>query len=191
MSINGINGGDKVPEGYTRITVKDKDSGKSFVIDFVNARIKGNQASWTIKDGVLYDKNGKSVKDNILEVTKYQAALIKAADSYGDDKINERDLNGAGYADAARRELDNVKSDFRLDKWDTGSIPDDKNGGWKTNYVDAADAYESGIFEADVINNKGEKGHLEIDIRTPEQIARQQKQPTVANEEKRWWQFWK
>ena len=164
-----INGSDGVPGGkkYTPITVKDKDSGNSFVINFANAKIEGNENSWTIKDGKLYDKNGKTIQDNILEVTRYQAALIKAAaqgDDYNKDNyLNEYDLNGAAYADAAKAELQKAKSEYKLDKWDTGEVPDEK-GGWKTEYVDAADAYEHGVIEADVVNNKGEKGHLKISL---------------------------
>ena len=50
MTINEVNGAGQPQNGYTKVTVKDKDSGESFVIDFRNARVKGNVAEWTIKD---------------------------------------------------------------------------------------------------------------------------------------------
>ena len=187
--VNGVNGPQDRP-GYTRVTVKDKDSNTSFVINFKNARVTGNEAKWEIRDGVLYDKNGKPVEDNIMEVTRYQAALIRAA--AGDDTLDENDLCGANYANAAKDELAKSKSEFRLDVWDTGANYDD-NGNIKTFEVPAADASEAGVFEADVVNNDGEKGHLTIDIRTPEQLAAEQRHVEEAQklyEHKPWWKFW-
>ena len=47
MTINEVNGANQPQKGYTKVTVKDKDSGESFVIDFRNARVKGNCLLYT------------------------------------------------------------------------------------------------------------------------------------------------
>lgn len=153
---------------YTKVTVKDKDSGRSFIINFKNAKVTGNQAEWTIKDGLVYDKNGKTIQDNIMEVTRYQAALIQAAaenSEKGDKFIDEYDLNGAGYAYNAEKALQENKSQYKLDTFEVifGTEP---------KQIKSADATEHGVIYADVVNkdNEEEKGHLTIDIRTPEQL---------------------
>ena len=64
MTINEVNGAGQPQNGYTKVKVTDKDSGKSFVIDFKNAKVKGNEAEWTIKDGKVFDKAGKEVKSS-------------------------------------------------------------------------------------------------------------------------------
>lgn len=185
-------------DGYTPVKVKDKDSGKSFVINFKNARITGNESSWTIKDGKVYDKDGKTIEDNTLEVTRYQAALIEAAagNDYRGDKnyLDEEDLNGAGYADTAKEALQKAKSEYKLDQWTAGYVPG-QEGHPVPDIVPAADATEGGVIIADVINDKGDKGQLTIDIRTDEQLAEEQRLKEEAQKyfekaNKPWWKFW-
>lgn len=155
MTINEVNGAGQPQNGYTKVKVKDKDSGKSFVIDFKNAFVKGNQAEWTIKDGKVFDKDGKEVKNNELEVTRYQAALIKAA-AEGDEngkKLDTNDLVGGLYGEKADAELKKANSEYRVakDNYNNPGAP------WGD-----ADALEHGLIYANVENPKGQKGHLEI-----------------------------
>ncbi len=178
MTINEVNGAGQPKNGYTKVKVKDKDTGKSFVIDFKNATVKGNEAQWTIKDGKVLDKNGKEVKDNELEVTRYQAALIKAAaEGDGNGKVlDSNDLIGASYGKAAEEALQNAKSEYHVRK-DTMNDPSALFG--------EADAYEHGVIYADVENAKGERGHLEIEFEDAD------KQHASAPKEKAWYEFWK
>lgn len=179
MTINEVNGaGQTQKNGYTQVTVKDKDSGKSFVIDFKNARVKGNEAEWIVKDGKVYDKEGKEVKGNELEVTRYQAALIKAA-AEGDGngkRLDSNDLVGGLYGEKAEQELQNAKSEYHIAK-DTGNIPPAPWGD--------ADAYEHGLIHANVENAKGERGHLEIEF------LNEETQQAKVSENKAWYEFWK
>ncbi len=177
MTINEVNGAGQPQKGYTKVKVTDKDSGKSFVIDFKNAKVKGNEAEWTIKDGKVLDKNGKEVKDNELEVTRYQAALIKAAaDGDGNGKkLDSNDLVGSLYGKNAEAELQNAKSEFHVAK--------DKINDPPAQFGDA-DALEHGKIYANVENAKGEKGHLEI------QFLDDQAQ-TAQKNDKAWYEFWK
>lgn len=150
---------------YTPVKVKDKDTGETFVIQMVNSKIKGNKAEWTVKDGKVYDANGKTIQDNILEVTKYQAQIIKAAAAAGDtsspEKLNTYDIIGAGFADNAEKALQAAKSDY---------------------HITFADAFEGGQFYADVKNKQGNKGHLEITFLKDEPApAKEQPQKFV------WW----
>ena len=150
---------------YTPVKVKDKDSGETFVIQMVNSKIKGNKAEWTVKDGKVYDANGKTVQDNIVEVTKYQAQIIKAAAAAGDNanskKLNTYDLIGAGFADKAEKALQNAKSDY---------------------HITDADALEHGKIYADVKNKQGSQGHLEITfLKDAPAPAKEQQQEFV------WW----
>ena len=185
--------------GYTPVTVKNKDTQETFVINFKNAKVTGNEAEWTIRDGKVYDKNGKTIEDNVMEVTRYQAALIKAA-ARGDDFKGEHnfldrdDLNGATYAEVAKEELQKAKSEYKLDEMEIGYFPD-KNGKFVPEIVSAADATEAGIIFANVINDEGEKGRLRIDIRTDEELAEEQRLKEEAAEyfekqSKPWWKFW-
>lgn len=166
---------------YTPVKVKDKDSGENFIINFTNCKVQGNEASWTIKDGKVVDKNGKTVEDMTIEVTRYQAALIKAAasgDDYGDDAyLDDRDLIGAAYADNAKEALQEAKSEYKL-------VEDTVNnyGDGYTRY--SADALEYGEIFADVENAKGDKGKLNI-ILEPEYQP-----PKIEIESKPWWKFW-
>lgn len=169
-------------KGYTRVTVRNKDSKESFEINFKDGVVKGNVAEWTIKDGKVYDKNGKTIEDNVMEVTRYQAALIKAA--AGDDTLDEKDLNGANFEYAAKRELSIMGSRFTI-------TTDGMN-----------DATEGGIIYGRVVDEEtGERGGITIDIR-PEEAR--QKDAKRAEEEfkrqhptgfKKWWnifsQRWK
>ena len=185
--------------GYTPVTVKNKDTQETFVINFKNAKVTGNEAEWTIRDGKVYDKNGKTIEDNVMEVTRYQAALIKAA-ARGDDFKGEHnfldrdDLNGATYAEVAKEELQKAKSEYKLDEMEIGYFPDE-NGKFVPEIVPAADATEAGIIFANVINDEGEKGRLRIDIRTDEELAEEQRLKEEAAEyfekqSKPWWKFW-
>ena len=154
MGIDEVKGAG-LQQNNTRVKVKDKDSGKSFVINFTNSKVKGNKAEWTIKDGKVYDKDGKTLKENEIEVTKYQAALIKAA-AEGDGNgryLDSNDLIGASYAENAEKELQNVKSEYHIaeDNYNNPAPP-----------FGDADALEHGIIYANVENSKGERGHLEI-----------------------------
>lgn len=178
MTINEVNGAGKSQNGYTRVTVKDKDSGKSFVIDFKNAKVKGNEAEWTVKDGKVYDKDGKEVKGNELEVTKYQAALIKAA-AEGDGngkRLDSNDLVGSMFAQKAKNELQNAQSEYHIAK-DKKNIPPAPWGD--------ADAYEHGLIHANVENAKGERGHLSIELLNDE--TQQAAKPEI----KPWFKPWK
>lgn len=155
--VDEVQGVNQSQRSYTRVRVTDKDSKKSFVIDFANSKIKGNVAEWTIKDGKVYDKNGKTVKDNEIEVTKYQAALIKAA-AEGDGngkRLDSNDLVGAIYGEAAEAELQKAKSEYHVAK-DTYNNPPALFG--------VADAMEHGVIFAEVENAKGDKGHLKIQL---------------------------
>ncbi len=177
MTINEVNGAGQPQNGYTKVKVTDKDSGKSFVIDFKNAKVKGNEAEWTIKDGKVFDKAGKEVKDNELEVTRYQAALIKAAaEGDGDGKkLDSNDLVGGLYGEKAEAELQKANSEYHIAK-DKANYPPAPHGD--------ADALEHGKIYANVENAKGEKGHLEI------QFLNEEKAP-AKQEEKAWYEFWK
>ena len=157
MTINEVNGANQPNNGYTKVTVRDKDSKKSFVIDFANAHVKGNEAEWTIQNGKVYDKQGKEIKGNILEVTRYQAALIKAAaEGDGDGKkLDTNDLIGGLYGEKAEKELQNMNSEFHVAK-DNINYPAAPFGD--------ADALEHGLIYANVENAKGQKGHLEIQL---------------------------
>lgn len=130
---------------YTPVKVRDKDTGKTFVIQMVNAQIKGNKAKWTVKDGKVYDAQGNAIKDNVLEVTKYQAQILKAAAAAGEnansERLNDYDLVGGAFNEKAEKMLQSAKSDF---------------------HVTDAEALEHGKIYADVKNKKGETGHLEI-----------------------------
>jgi len=130
---------------YTSVRVKDKDSGKIFTIQMVNSEIKGNKAKWTIKDGQVYDSEGKTIRDRTIEVTRYQAQILKAAAEAGENantsKLNEYDLVGAAFQDKIKKSLAEGQSEYQ---------------------VTQADALEHGIIFADVENKKGETGHLEI-----------------------------
>ncbi len=186
INVNNIS--TSTPGDYTSVTVKNKNSGETFVIQFKDARIKGNEAEWTIKDGKVYDKYGKTIEDNILEVTRYQAALIKAAAKADGNEhvLDQWDLNGGIYADFAKKELQNAQSEYKLD---TITI----NGGKET--IPAADATEGGVIWADVINDKEETGSITIDIRTEEQLAEEQRRKEEAEkyfeqQRKPWWKFW-
>lgn len=179
MSINEVNGaGNSNNHGYTKVTVKDKDSGQSFVIDFKNAKIKGNEAEWTVKDGKVYGKDGKEIQGNELEVTKYQAALIKAAaGGDGDGKrLDTKDLVGGMYGELAEEELQKAKSEYHVAK-ETYNNP-------STSMGYDADALEHGKIYANVENAKGEKGHLEIQFMNDEQAQ-------AKTQEKAWYEFWK
>ena len=164
---------------YTPVTVRDKDSGKQIVINFSNCKIEGNEATWTIKDGKVIDKNGKTVEDMTIEVTRYQAALIEAA-AKGDDNgeyLDERDLIGASYADNAQEALQIAKSEYKLVEDNVNDYGDDRQ-----RY--SADALEHGEIFADVKNDKGETGKLNI-VLEPEYQA-----PKMDSDNKRWWNFW-
>ena len=151
---------------YTPVKVKDKDTGDTFVIQMVNAKIKGNQASWTIKDGKVYDSNGKAIQDNILEVTKYQAQIIKAAAAAGDganpERLNNYDLVGEIFASQAEKMLQNAKSEY---------------------HITDADALEHGVIYAGVQNKNGEKGRLEITFMSDK--PKPQEQNSFS-----WWKPW-
>lgn len=177
MTINEVNGAGQPQNGYTKVKVTDKDSGKSFVIDFKNAKVKGNQAEWTIKDGKVFDKNGNTVENNELEVTRYQAALIKAA-AEGDEngkKLDSKDLIGSMFGKRAEEELQKANSEYHIAK-DNMNDPAAQFGD--------ADAMEHGTIYANVVNAKGEKGHLEIQFLNEDQASTKQ-------EEKAWYEFWK
>jgi len=178
---------------YTPIKVKDKDSGKQFTINFKNAKVTGNEASWTIKDGVLCDKNGKPIKDNVMEVTRYQAAIIKAADSDGDSFIDEDDYTGGGFAYDITEELQEAKSEFKVPEYTYGYTygKDGELVPLKTYDAEAS----NGRFTAFVENSKGEKGKLIIDIRTEEDLQREaqrkaEQQKSIEDANKPWWKFW-
>lgn len=152
---------------YTPVTVRDKNSGNQFVINFKNARITGNETSWTIKDGVLCDKDGKPIQDNVMEVTRYQAAIIKAADYDGDGFIDSDDYTGVLFADEVTEELKKAKSEYKVPMYTYGYTY--KDGKDVPLQVPDAEA-SNGFFSAFVENSKGEKGKLVIDIRTPEDL---------------------
>lgn len=130
---------------YTSVKVKDKDTGKISTIQMVNSEVKGNKAKYTVKDGQVYDANGKAVKDNIITLTRYQAEILKAAAGAGENanttKLNEYDLVGSAFEAKAEKALQNAKSDY---------------------HVVEADATENGRINAYVKNKKGETGQLEI-----------------------------
>ena len=156
MGIDEVKGAGLQKQNYTSVKVKDKDSGKSFVINFTNSKVKGNKAEWTIKDGKVFDKDGKTLKENEIEVTRYQAALIKAAaEGDGNGKyLDSNDLIGAGFAENAEIALENAQSEYHVAK-------DEYNN--PAPFGDA-DALEHGIIYANVENAKGERGHLEINF---------------------------
>ncbi len=172
MRLNEVNGAGDF-SNYTPVTVKDKDSGKSFVINFANAKIKGNEAEWTIKDGKVYDKNGKTVEDNLLEVTRYQAAIIQAAaegDGEGDKYLDSNDIIGAAFAEKVETALQEAKSEYHVDMNEKYSPARPE-----------ADAFEYGVFYAGLENAEGDKKTFSIELL-------QNKPP---EEDKKWYQFWK
>ncbi len=177
---------------YTPITVRDKDSGKSFVINFKNSTVTGNEASWTIKDGVLCDKNGKSIKDNVMEVTRYQAAIIKAADHDGDTFIDGDDYTGSLFGEQVTEELQKAKSEYKVPMYTYGYTIE--NGEYVPLQTPDAEA-SNGFFEAYVENSKGDKGRLIIDIRTEEDLQYEAQRKAEAEAllnkaNKPKWKFW-
>ncbi len=157
MEINGTQGTQQRASQYTPVKIKEKETGKSFVINFLDAEITGNKNKWKIKDGKVYNADGKEIKNKELKLTKYQAALLKAA-ARGDGNgayLDEKDLIGSGYGQLAAEELKRANSKFRLAKDTTNNPP--------LPFGDA-DAMEHGMIYANVENNKGEKGHLEIKL---------------------------
>ena len=132
---------------YTPVTIKDKDSGRTFTIQMVNSEIKGNEAKWTIRDGKVYDAQGKTIEDRTIEVTRYQAQILEAAAEAGDgaskQRLNEYDLVGATFKDKVKQSLAQGNSEY---------------------HVTSADASESGLIFANVTNQKGETGRLEITL---------------------------
>jgi len=166
MGIDNVsNGGKAQGTKYTPVKVRDKDSGKSIVINFQNAKVTGNSAEWTIRNGKVFDKAGNEVKDNTLNVTKYQQALIMAAaegKQFGEiqnDKerfiLDEKDLTGANYYDSAKEALADVGSEYHIVK-----DPNNTNEG----YFGEADALEHGVIFAQLENQKGDKGRLFIQL---------------------------
>ena len=148
---------------YTQVNVKDKDSGKTFPIQMVNSQIEGNAAKWKIENGKVYiydsqTRNYKPVDDNTLEVTRYQAAILKAAAEAGDgadkSKLNEFDLCGSAFGERVDAELGKAQSEYKVRKYDE----DDP-------YSYDADA-SGNTFVANVQNANGDKGRLKITINT-------------------------
>ena len=157
MAIHEVQGAGQPQQNYTPVTVKDKNSGKKIVINFANAKVKGNVAEWTIKDGVVYDKKGNIVPNNELQVTKYQAALLKAAaEGDGNGKhLDTNDLVGGLYGENAEKALQEAKSEYHIakDRYNNPPMP-----------FGDADALEHGKIYANVENKAGQKGHLEINF---------------------------
>lgn len=166
MGIDNVSsGGKSTGTNYTQVKIRDKDSGKSIVIKFQNAKVTGNKAEWTILNGKVYDGNGNEVKDNTLNVTKYQQALIMAAASgeeFGEIQnqkerfiLDEKDLTGASFYNVAKKALADVGSEYQIVK-----DPNNTNEG----YFGEADALEHGLIFAQLKNQKGENGKLFIQL---------------------------
>ena len=132
---------------YTDVKIKDRDSGRSFVIKMVNSKIKTASGTWTVKDGKVYDSKGKTLKDNQLELARYQAQFVEAAAAAGDNasakKLNVYDLVGAAFANKLENSLQSGKSEF---------------------HVTDADALEHGVIYGTMKNSKGEKRNMEIEL---------------------------
>lgn len=141
-------------EKLTPVKVKNKDTGETFTINMVNADIVGNKVKYEVKDGKVL-KDGKPIKDNEIELLRYQTEAIKAAaegDGFGDKHIlDSNDINGTTYAENLEKRLQNAKSEFHVYEYP------DQFPAHKT-----ADATESGLFTALLQNNKGEKGRIDI-----------------------------
>ncbi|MBQ8460437.1 hypothetical protein IJ541_10105 [bacterium] len=132
---------------YTDVRVKDRDSGRSFVVKMVNSKIKTASGTWTVKDGKVYDSKGKTLKDNQLELARYQAQFVEAAAGAGDNasaqKLNVYDLVGAAFKGKLEASLQNGKSEF---------------------HVTDADALEHGVFYGSMKNQKGETREMTITL---------------------------
>lgn len=173
---------------YTTVRVKDKDSGKTFTIDMVNSQVEGNSAKWKIENGKVYiydatSKKYKPVNDNTLEVTRYQAAILKAAAEAGDQggthKLNIYDICGAAFGERVDKELGRANSEYKVKRHPDVDRSDP--------YSYDADALEYGVFYANVTNGK-DNGRLKITINTePDKYPEQY---TPPKENKPWWKFW-
>ena len=155
----------------------------------VNSQVEGNSAKWKVENGKVYmydakSKTYKPVENNILEVTRYQAAILKAATEAGDGgdkhKLNVYDICGAAFGEKVDEELGKADSEYKVTRH-----PDvDKSDPYSYD----ADALEYGVFYANVNNKKGEKGRLKITINTePDKNPEQYRKPDT---EKPWWKFW-
>ncbi len=155
LGINRIQETQKKEKEYTPVKIKDKDSRKSFVINFIDAEIYSNDKKWKIKDGYVYDQNDKKLKTNEIKVSNAEAALIKAA-AKGDGNgkyLDDDDLVGAVFGILATKELKENNSKYKL-------VKDETNNN-KMPFGDA-DAMKNGQIYANIENNKGEKQHFEI-----------------------------
>ncbi len=155
LGINGIQGTQQKGTEYTPVKIKNKDSGKTIVINFVDSEIISDKNKWKIEDGKVFNSEGKEIKNKEINVSNAQAALLlAAAKGDGNEKyLDINDLIGSGYGEIAAAELKNAKSKFKIEK-DTVNNPPMPFGD--------ADAMENGQIYANVKNDKGERMHFEI-----------------------------
>ena len=156
LGINGIQGTQQ-QKGveYTPVKIKNKDSGKSVVINFIDSEIISDKTKWKIAEGKVYNSEGKIIRNNEINVPNAQAALILAA-AKGDGNgkyLDENDLIGSGYGEIAEAELKKANSKFKIAKDEVNNPP--------MPFGDA-DAMENGQIYANAQNEKGERIHFEI-----------------------------
>ena len=104
---------------YTKIKVFDKDQHKTTELYTLNCTVESdNGTKYTIKNGRVFDKNGKAVKDNILTLNRYHAAIVEAAAAAGEGaskhKLNEYDFTGGMFQDTAEKYLQKNKSEYHI-----------------------------------------------------------------------------
>lgn len=126
---------------YTKINVFDKDSGRQYELYTPNCVFEsGTGTKYTVKNGRVFDKDGKPVANNILTLNRYHAAILEAAAAGGEyasvHKLNEFDMIGSRFEDVAENYLQKNKSEFHITEAEA-------SGGWFTAYTE---------------NKKGEKG---------------------------------
>lgn len=153
--VSGVNS--QQQPNYTKVRVRDINTGKIEVFKMQNAKITGNKTEYTIKDGKVYDKDGNWLDGNAINLLKYQAAAIRAAAAGGDDPhvLNTKDLTGSKYAEDLEAELQKNKSEFHVAN-NTSMAPELG--------VKDADALEYGLIYANLVNAKGESGKITIDF---------------------------
>ena len=106
---------------YTKINVFDKDSGRQYELYTPDCIFEsGTGTKYTVKNGRVYDKNGKIVANNVLTLNRYHAAILEAAAAGGDyasvHKLNEYDFNGSAFEEVAEKKLNNVNSEYHIIK---------------------------------------------------------------------------
>ena len=145
---------------YAPITVENKSNGERITINFRNeTKITGNKSQWQIRDGKLCDKDGKPLEEQVLRLNSYQVAIIKGADRNDDGRINENDYTFGAFGSYVDDKLEEMGSEYIVEKHDNRGDNAEASGGRFTAYV----AFKNTPNE--------QEGGLDIDIRSDAQRA--------------------